>query len=119
MRIHYLEIVTPNVDGSVDTYSKLYGVTFSAPDPNLGGARTATLSNSDGTDSGLLGIRAPMHDAERAVVRPYVLVDDIDAVVKEAKKAGVEIAVPPMEIPGRGKCAIFIQDGVESGLWQL
>jgi catechol 2,3-dioxygenase-like lactoylglutathione lyase family enzyme len=45
MQIHYLEIVTPDVDASVALYSKIYGVSFAAPDGNLGGARTAKLVN--------------------------------------------------------------------------
>ena len=80
----------------------------------MGGARTAKLANG-----GMLGVRAPMHDAEKPVVRPYILVNDIKAAVAAAGKSGAEIAVPPMEIEGHGTCAIFIQNGIESGLWQL
>ena len=36
-----------------------------------------------------------------------------------AAKSGAEVAAPPMEPPGHGICAIVIQDGIESGLWQL
>lgn len=35
------------------------------------------------------------------------------------KAAGGEIAHPPMEIPGRGKFAIFIQGGIQFGLRQV
>lgn len=113
MKIHYLEIVTADVDAACETYSKLHGVTFGEADASLGNARTAKL-----TDGGLLGIRAPMHGAEKAVVRPYILVKDIDAAVAAADKSGAKIAVPPMKIEGHGTCAIFIQHGIESGLWQ-
>jgi hypothetical protein len=34
-------------------------------------------------------------------------------------QAGGEIAHPPMELPGHGKFAIFIQGGVQHGLWQV
>ncbi len=33
--------------------------------------------------------------------------------------AGGEIAHPPMEIPGHGRFAIFIQGGIHHGLWQV
>ena len=40
------------------------------------------------------------------------------AIMKAAAEAGAEIAHPPMEIPGHGKFAIFIQGGIHHGLWQ-
>ena len=114
MKVHYLEIVTPEVDALCDQYSTLHGIAFSEPDANLGGARTATLSGG-----GLLGIRGPVRDTETPVVRPYALVDDINASVDSAAKAGADVALPPMEIPGHGTCAIVIHGGIECGLWQV
>jgi predicted enzyme related to lactoylglutathione lyase len=114
MKVQYLEIVTPDVDAFCKTYSKLHGVTFGESDPNLGNARTGELAGG-----GKIGVRAPMRETENPVVRPYVLVDDIQAAVDAAAEAGAEIAIPPMEIPGQGRFAIFIQGGIESGLWQL
>ena len=114
MKVHYLEIVTPDVDGVCANYAQLHGVRFSDPEAALGNARTATLS-----DGGMVGVRAPMHESEDPVVRPYWLVDDIDAAIDAAAEAGGEIAHPPLEIPGHGRFAIFIQGGVHHGLWQL
>ena len=37
----------------------------------------------------------------------------------ESVEAGAEGAHPPLEIPGRGTFAIYIQGGVHHGLWQL
>jgi predicted enzyme related to lactoylglutathione lyase len=113
MKIQYLEIVTPEVDALCRQYSTIYGITFSEPDANFGGARTAKLDGG-----GLIGIRGPLRDTETPVVRPYVLVDDIRAAVKSAAEAGAEIAMPPMEIPGHGLFAIVIHGGIECGFWQ-
>jgi predicted enzyme related to lactoylglutathione lyase len=112
--VHYLEVVTPDVDAACALYSAIHGVKFGDTDASRGGARVAQL-----TDGGMMGIRAPMHDGEKPVTRAYMLVDDIEAAVAAAKKSGAEIAVPPMEIPGHGKCAIYFQGGIEAGLWQL
>ena len=68
---------------------------------------------------GTIGVRAPMHESEEPVVRPYLLVEDIDAAAATAVDAGGEIALPPMEIPGHGKFAIYIQGGIQHGLWQV
>jgi len=114
MQVHYLEIVTNAVDAVCATYAQLHGVSFSDPEAGLGGARTAALANG-----GLIGVRAPMHETEEPVVRPYLLVDDVEAAAKAAEAAGAEIAHPPMEIPGYGTFAICIQGGVHHGLWQV
>ena len=77
-------------------------------------ARTARLPGD-----GLVGVRAPMHEAEEPVVRPYWLVDDIEAAIAASVEAGGEIVHPPMEIPGHGTFAIYILGDVHHGLWQL
>ena len=84
MKIHYLEIVTPEVDEACMNYAKLHNVTFTDADPFLGGARTAELSNG-----GKIGIRGPMRDDELPVVRHYLLVDAIQATVDAAATSGV------------------------------
>jgi predicted enzyme related to lactoylglutathione lyase len=114
MQVHYLEIVTPEVDATCANYSQLYDVNFGDADPGLGNARIAELTNG-----GRIGVRAPMHESEELVVRPYLLVEDIDAAFEKAVSAGGEIAHPPLEIPGYGKFAIFIQGGIHHGLWQV
>ena len=114
MQIHYLEIVTKDVDATCTDYAQLHGVTFSESEADLGNARTAALANG-----GMIGVRAPMHESEQPVVRPYLLVDDIEAAAAAAVEAGGEIAHPPMEIPGRGTFAIYIQGGIHHGLWQV
>ncbi|MGF1803487.1 hydroxylase [Vibrio gigantis] len=114
MKVQYLEIVTLEVDVVCATYAQIYNVKFSDADVNLGGARTAKLSNG-----GVIGIRAPLRETEEPVVRHYTLVEDIQSAVNSAEKLGAEVAVPPMELPRHGMCAIVIQGGVELGFWQL
>ena len=113
MQIHYLEIVTKEVDSICSAYAAANGVQFGEPDAGLGNARTAKISG------GLVGVRAPMHETEQPVIRPYWLVDDIEAAVTAVVEPGGEIAHPPMEIPGHGKFAIYLLGGVQHGLWQL
>lgn len=112
--VQFLEIVTPDLDATCGTLEKLHGVKFSKPVAELGNARTAALEGG-----GLISVRAPMRADEEPVVRPYILVDDIESAVKAARKAGCEIAMPPMKIPKRGHFAIYIQGGIQHGLWQI
>ena len=114
MQIHYLEIVTKEVDAVCAAYVAAHGVQFGEPDAGLGNARTAALRGG-----GLVGVRAPMRESEAPVVRPYWLVDDIEAAVAAALEGGGELAHPPMNIPGHGTFAIYIQGGIHHGLWQL
>lgn len=113
VNVHYLEIVTPGVDATCAALEKLHRVKFAKPDAALGNARTAALDGG-----GRIGVRAPMHEAEKPVVRPYLLVDDIQAAVDAAAAAGGEIALPPTEIPGQGRFAIYFHGGIEHGLWE-
>ena len=113
MQIYYLEIVTKEVDAVCAAYTAVNGVQFSEPDAGLGNARTALLAGG-----GLMGVRAPLRETEKPVVRPYCLVHDIQAAVQAAAKAGAEIAHPPMKIPGHGTFAICIQSGIDHGFWQ-
>ncbi len=113
MPIQYLEIVSPDVDAVCATYAAANGVKFGKPDAALGNARTAPLPGG-----GMVGVRAPMRETEEPIVRPYWLVDDIEAAFRAAVEAGAEAALPPMPLPGHGQCAIYIQGGVNHGLWQ-
>lgn len=114
MQIQYLEIVTKDVDAVCAAYAAMNGVEFGKPDAGLGNARTAPLAGG-----GLVGVRAPLRETEDPVVRPYWLVEDIEAAVSAVVEAGGQIAVPPMEIPGHGTFAIYLQGGNDHGLWQL
>lgn len=113
MQVHYLEIVTNDVDAVCAAYEAANGVRFGTPDPGLGNARTAAMAGG-----GLVGVRAPLRETEAPVVRPYWLVDDIGAAIAAAAQAGGTIAIPPMEIPGHGTFAIYLQGGNDHGLWQ-
>ena len=113
LNVHYLEIVTPSVNETCDALEKTHSVTFGEPIAVLGNARTAKLK-----DGGRIGVRALMGE-EQPVVRPYVLVDDIQAAVKVAAAAGAEVLMPPTEIPGQGTFAIYYLGKIEHGLWEL
>lgn len=113
MKIQYLEIVTNEVEKVCAAYAAVNGVQFAKPDARLGRECTTLM-----TGGGLLDVRAPLHETEPPLVRPYWLVDDIQAAVTAVKAAGAIIAHPPLEIPGHGTFAIYFQGAVQLGLWQ-
>ncbi|MEM0983377.1 MAG: hydroxylase [Planctomycetota bacterium] len=113
MTVQYLEIVTPKITETCAALAGMHGVEFSEPIPELGNARTADLA-----DGGRLAVRGPLRPDEGPVVRPYLLVEDIQAAVAAAEDAGAMVALPLSEIPGQGTFAIYILGGIEHGLWK-
>ena len=113
MQTEYLEIVTPEVESTCKILARHHGVVFSDPIAELGQARLADLSGG-----GRIGVRAPMADHETPTVRPYMLVDDIEAAIASAQADDAEFAMLATEVPGQGTFAIYMLGGIQHGLWQ-
>jgi predicted enzyme related to lactoylglutathione lyase len=113
MAVHYLEIVSNDLDALVGLYQRMHGLSFGPPDPDLGQARVAVQA-----DGALVGIRKPLAAHEQPIMRTYLAVEDIDRAVKEVEESGATIAYPPTRQGNQGIFAIVIQGGVEHGLWQ-
>lgn len=113
MAVHYLEIVSNDVDALAELYERMHDLSFAPPEPDLGEARVA--NQADGT---LIGIRKPLAAHERPIMRTYVAVEDIERAVKKAEEAGATIAYPPTRQGDQGTFAIVIQGEVEHGLWE-
>lgn len=111
--VHYLEIVSNDVEALCAVYERVHGLSFGPEDPDLGQARVAVRP-----DGSLVGIRKPLAAHERPTMRTYLEVDDIRQAVEQAEQAGAMIAYPPTRQGERGTFAIFIQGDVEHGLWQ-
>ena len=114
MQIHYLEVVTHDIDLVCASYALISQIQFSACDTSLGNARTASLEGGS-----MIGVRLPMAEWEEPIICPYYLVSNIDQAVANVVQSGGEIAHPPLEISGCGKFAIYILGGNNHGLWQL
>ena len=113
MTVHYLEIVSNDVDTLCATYERVHALSFGPVDPDLGQARVAARPGGS-----FVGIRRPLAEHEQPTMRTYLEVVDIQKAVEEAEEAGAIIAYPPTVHGELGTFAIFIQGGVEHGLWQ-
>lgn len=113
MRIHYMEIVSSDVETQCAALEKVHGLSFGPPVADLGQARVA-----EAPDGSLVGVRAPLAAHESPIVRTYVQVDDIANAVQEAEAAGAMIAYPPTQQGDTGTWAIYILGDVQIGLWQ-
>lgn len=112
--IHYFEIVTPDVEAACRHYGAAYGWSFEATGPEMGNSFIASMPNGS-----ICGIRAPMHEEEKPIVRTYLRVENLEKAVEEAAELGAEIALERMEIPGHGTIAIYFYGGIQQGLWQV
>ncbi|MDE3245626.1 MAG: hydroxylase [Acidobacteriota bacterium] len=112
--IHYLEIVTPDVDAARMLYSTTFGWRFDSPVPELGNASVATLPGGS-----ICGIRAPLHAEETPVVRAYFRVADLETATREAERWGAKILLESMDLPGWGRISIYELGGLQQGLWQV
>jgi predicted enzyme related to lactoylglutathione lyase len=109
MAVHYLEIVSNDVDALTGLYQRMHGLSFGLPDPDLGQAQV---------DGAVVGVRKPLSAHEQPIMRTYLAVEDIQQAVKSAEVAGATIAYPPTRQGTRGIFAIVIHGDVEHGLWQ-
>lgn len=112
--IHYLEIVTPDVDAACVLYSTAFGWRFQSSVPELGNAFVAPLPGGS-----LCGIRAPLHVTEAPVVRTYIRVNDLETATQEAQRLGATLLLESMDLAGWGKISIYEFGGIQQGLWQV
>lgn len=111
--VHYLEIVSRDVAAQCAALERLHGLSFGPPVADLGNARVAQAR-----DGGRIGVRAPLAEHERPIVRTYLEVEDIARAVQDAEAAGASIAYPPTRQGDTGTWAIYVLGEVEVGLWQ-
>lgn len=111
--IHYLEIVSNDVDALVALYECVHGLSFGPHDADLGQARVATQA-----DGSLIGIRKPLAAHEQPIMRTYLAVDDIEHAAKQSAEAGAFVVYGPTRQGQRGTFAIVIHGDVQHGLWE-
>src|SRR5258708_38185808 len=113
MAVHFLEIVSNDVDRLTGLSQLMLGVSFGPPDPDLGQARIATQA-----DGAVIGIRKPLAAHEQPIMRTYLAVEDIQQAGKAAEESRAMIAYPPTHQGNQGTCASTSQGDGERRLWQ-
>ncbi|MEM9693164.1 MAG: hypothetical protein AAGA56_11510 [Myxococcota bacterium] len=113
MSIHYLEIVTEDVDKVCRLYEQVDALSFGSETTEMGQARLAVRA-----DGSMVGVRRPLADHESPIMRTYVAVENAQQAVNAAEASGAMVAYPPTEQGEYGTFAIVIQGGVQHGLWQ-
>lgn len=111
----HVELASTNVPKAKKFYSKLFK--WKLKDMPMGPGETYTMIDvGDGTGGGMMKQMIPGADS---AWMPYVLVDDIDASTKKAKKLGAKVCKDVTEIEGMGWLSIIVDPtGAILGLWE-
>lgn len=112
----HAELATTSVPKAKAFYSKLFNWRLEpVRTPTPAGAYTL-IDVGEGTGGGIMKQMVP---GAGSAWMPYVLVSDIDAATRKAKKLGARIVKDVTEVPGMGWLSI-IEDptGALLGLWE-
>jgi predicted enzyme related to lactoylglutathione lyase len=109
-QFHWNELMTRDVERAKKFYADTLGWSFDAmPMPDGG---TYWIAMADGTPAGgILDISGPDYSDVPESWMPYIAVDDVDARVNKATKAGAEVMKPAFDIPGVGRIVILREPG--------
>lgn len=100
----WYELITGNADGAERFYGRVLGWHFSRPPGGM--ERDYRIAKTDGTSvAGVMQCPTGPEMPTRWFV--YFGVDDVDRTADEARLAGATIHVPPTDIPGVGRFALF------------
>lgn len=107
---HWNELMTPDVERAKRFYGTTIGWTF-APMPMPDGA-TYWIAHVDNVPvAGIFPTNRPDFEGVPEGWMPYLAVDDVDARVKKALKAGAQLMRPIFDVPDVGRFAILTEPG--------
>ena len=112
---YWNELMTRDVEGAKKFYADTLGWGYDGM-PMPGGA-TYWLATMDGEPvGGIFDISSSDFQGVPESWMSYIAVDDVDARVAKAVKAGAKLMKPVFEVPGVGRIAILMQpDGAGVG----
>jgi uncharacterized protein len=113
---YWNELMTRDVEGAKKFYADTLGWSYDAM-PMPGGGGTYWLAMTGGEPvGGILDISGPEFGQVPESWMSYIAVDDVDARVAKAVKAGAKLMKPMFDVPGVGRIAILMQpDGAGVG----
>lgn len=112
----HVELQTEYTSKAKEFYGALFDWKFEdSPSPVPGGIYTH-IKVGEGTGGGLM--KKAMPEAPTAWL-PYVLVDDVEAILKKARGLGANVVVERVPVPDMGAFAVFIDpSGAALGIWE-
>jgi uncharacterized protein len=109
-QFHWNELMTRDVERAKKFYAATLGWTFEAM-PMPGGGAYWIAKSGDVPSGGIFDISGPDYKGVPESWMPYIAVDDVDARVKKATKAGAKVMKPAFDVPGVGRIVILLEPG--------
>jgi len=107
---HWNELMTRDVQRAMKFYSETLGWSFRAMP--TGDDSTYWLAEIDGEPvAGLFDISGPEYKDVPESWMPYIAVDDVDARVEMAIKAGAKVMTPAFDVPDVGRIVMLREPG--------
>ena len=97
------ELATQDEKMALAFYEKVFG--FTQDEMDMGEGTYYVLKQGE---KGRAGLYKAMQPEMPTMWMPYVAVDDCDAQADKAKSLGATVTVPPTDIPGIGRFAMFV-----------
>jgi uncharacterized protein len=109
-KFYWNELMTRDVERAKKFYSDALGWSFEAMPP--GGGMTYWIAKMGGEPvGGLFDISGPEYKDVPESWIPYIAVDDVDARVKNATKAGAKVMKDAFDVPGVGRIVMLLEPG--------
>ncbi|MDX6718522.1 MAG: uncharacterized protein QOJ63_776 [Solirubrobacteraceae bacterium] len=112
----WVDLASPDVDGSVAFYSGLFGWDYApaGPPEETGGYGMFSLRGKL-----VAGVGPLQNPTQPPVWSTYVAVDDADVTAAKATDAGGQVAMAPMDVMDAGRMAFLVDPvGAFVGVWQ-
>jgi predicted enzyme related to lactoylglutathione lyase len=109
-QFHWNELRTRDAERAMKFYAGTVGWSFEASATPDG--ETYWVALQDGRPvAGLFPLTSPKFDSVPESWMSFLAVDDVDARVAKAVKAGAELAMPIFDVPGVGRIAMLREPG--------
>jgi uncharacterized protein len=109
-KFYWNELMTRDVEKAKKFYSEAMGWSFEAM-PGAGGSSYWIAKIGGEPVGGLFDISGPEYKGVPESWIPYIAVDDVDARVKKATKAGAKVMKPAFDVPGVGRIVMLLEPG--------
>jgi predicted enzyme related to lactoylglutathione lyase len=106
---HWNELMTRDVEKAKKFYAETLGWAFEGMEMPDGTYWIATIEGEP--VAGIFDINTPEYQGVAEMWMPYIAVDDIDARVRQAARAGAKVMKEPFDVPGVGRIAMLTEPG--------